>query len=468
MKSRHVFILISILIVCDAIAINAAFGTLFFSGVIKSRDFGGMANCLMLLNITWMVSALLIRTYSFRNVQTTELLFKKSAYTFISQVGLMFGIGYFTLNIIVIPQSVLYTLLLSFFAITFIRLATYVFERYYLKMNAYKKNIAIIGNQDLGSKLEKYFLNNRLSVNFTGSFGELTEETSIAEKPLSQLKRTIRFAIENDLDEVYTTQFPDQCAELNEVISLAEQNCVRVKFVTSFIRYKREEEIFKSANYRLSSYYDGIPILVNRREPLTALRNRIVKRTFDILFSLAVIIFILSWFLPLMMILIMLESKGNPIFAQLRSGRDNRAFYCYKFRSMRMNTLSNTKQAERNDPRITRIGAFMRKTSIDELPQFFNVLFGDMSIVGPRPHMLKHTEEYSKLIDQYMIRQFIKPGITGWAQVNGFRGETKEPGQMLNRVKHDIWYMENWSLLQDIKIIYKTVANAVKGEENAF
>ena len=155
-------------------------------------------------------------------------------------------------------------------------------------------------------------------------------------------------------------------------------------------------------------------------------------------------------------------------FKQMRSGEENKEFWCYKFRSMRVNKDSDKVQATLNDPRKTRLGNFMRKTSIDELPQFINVLLGDMSVVGPRPHMLKHTEEYSKLIDKYMVRHLVKPGITGWAQVTGFRGETKELWQMEGRVERDIWYLEHWTFMLDLYIIYKTVKNAVRGEKEAY
>jgi putative colanic acid biosynthesis UDP-glucose lipid carrier transferase len=155
-------------------------------------------------------------------------------------------------------------------------------------------------------------------------------------------------------------------------------------------------------------------------------------------------------------------------FVQLRSGKDNRQFRCYKFRSLAVNEDANVRQVTKDDTRITKLGRIMRKTNLDEMPQFFNVLKGDMSVVGPRPHMLQHTEAYSKILGEYMIRHFLKPGITGWAQINGYRGEIKNNTQLRDRVKHDIWYMENWSLLLDIKIIFLTVYNTIKGDKNAF
>jgi putative colanic acid biosynthesis UDP-glucose lipid carrier transferase len=135
---------------------------------------------------------------------------------------------------------------------------------------------------------------------------------------------------------------------------------------------------------------------------------------------------------------------------------------------MYVDNEDETKQASRQDPRITKIGAFLRKTSLDELPQFFNVLFGNMSIVGPRPHMLNHTIQYSELIDQFMVRHFIKPGITGWAQINGLRGETKTVNEMFNRVEADVWYIENWSFILDVKIIFFTAYRIIFPDKNTF
>ncbi|OGX80765.1 hypothetical protein BEN49_03360 [Hymenobacter coccineus] len=177
---------------------------------------------------------------------------------------------------------------------------------------------------------------------------------------------------------------------------------------------------------------------------------------------------LLSWLIPLVALIIRMESKGPVFFKQLRTGKDNKPFYCFKFRSMHVNAEANQKQASRGDARITRVGAIIRKTNIDELPQFLNVLLGEMSIVGPRPHMLKHTEEYAQVVNNFMQRHTVTPGITGLAQVRGFRGETKEVIAMAKRVKVDIWYIKNWSLLLDLKIVVMTVLQAVKGHDNAF
>ena len=205
-----------------------------------------------------------------------------------------------------------------------------------------------------------------------------------------------------------------------------------------------------------------------RNIPIDKHTNKFFKRFFDIIFSIIIIVGVLSWLTPILAIFIKLESKGPIFFKQMRNGLNYEEFSCYKFRSMRLNEIADLEQVSKNDPRITKIGKFMRKTSIDELPQFFNVLLGEMSVVGPRPHMVSHTEMYAKSVDKFMVRHFIKPGITGLAQTNGFRGEVENERDIINRVKYDIFYLENWSLLLDTKIIFLTIYNAISGEEKAY
>ena len=212
----------------------------------------------------------------------------------------------------------------------------------------------------------------------------------------------------------------------------------------------------------------SVPYLSLREDPLSRTGNRILKRTFDVVFSLTFLCTLFPIILLIVTIITKLTMPGPIFFKQKRNGQNDKEFYCYKFRSMKVNAQADSLQATKDDPRKTRWGNIMRKTSIDELPQFINVLLGDMSVVGPRPHMLKHTEEYSKLINKYMVRHFVKPGITGWSQVTGYRGETKELKDMEGRIRGDIWYIEHWSFGLDLFIIYKTVANAIHGEKNAY
>lgn len=212
----------------------------------------------------------------------------------------------------------------------------------------------------------------------------------------------------------------------------------------------------------------NVPVLSIRNEPLASFENRLLKRTFDVVCSLLFLCTLFPFIYLIAGLAIKLSSPGPIFFRQKRTGLNGRDFWCYKFRSMRVNTQSDSVQATLHDPRKTRVGDFLRKTSIDELPQFINVLKGDMSIVGPRPHMLKHTDEYSHLIRQYMIRHLVKPGITGWAQVNGYRGETRELWQMEGRVHLDIWYIEHWTLALDLYIIYLTVKGVAGGDKQAY
>lgn len=212
---------------------------------------------------------------------------------------------------------------------------------------------------------------------------------------------------------------------------------------------------------------DDIGVMTTYTSPLEEPLNRLLKRLLDIVFSILCLI-PSALLLPFIVLAIKRQSPGPVFFRQLRTGIDGRDFYCYKFRSMHVNSDADRLQATKDDPRKFPFGDFMRKTNIDELPQFWNVLVGNMSIVGPRPHMLAHTEQYDKLIDKYMVRHFVKPGITGWAQVTGFRGETRELWQMEGRVERDIWYIQHWSLWLDLRIIWMTVKTIFKRDGKAY
>lgn len=208
---------------------------------------------------------------------------------------------------------------------------------------------------------------------------------------------------------------------------------------------------------RLNMESVGELVIINPQHiPLDSLEHRFVKRTFDIVFSLGMIVLLFSWLFPILALAIKLGSRGPVFFVQERTGINNKTFRCLKFRSMKPSHDAHTRQASAGDDRITRLGHFMRRYNIDELPQFLNVLVGNMSVVGPRPHMLRHTDEYSRLIDYYRARHYVKPGITGWAQVNGYRGETDELWKMEKRVEYDMDYIENWSFWMDIKIVVLT------------
>jgi Undecaprenyl-phosphate glucose phosphotransferase len=247
--------------------------------------------------------------------------------------------------------------------------------------------------------------------------------------------------------------------EEREIMRICENQFIDVEVAP------RETTLFPRT-YRCQQLGD-LSMLTLKEEPLVALRNKVLKRTFDIIVSSLVILFIFPILMPIVAIAIYREDPGPIFFRQERTGYRNNVFKMWKFRSMRVNERSDIKQATRGDDRITRVGAFLRKTSLDEFPQFINVFMGDMSVVGPRPHMIKHTEEYARIIDTFMIRHKVKPGVTGLAQINGYRGPTDEVWKMEKRVEYDVWYLENWSMLMDIRCIVMTVYNAIRGEENA-
>ena len=260
-------------------------------------------------------------------------------------------------------------------------------------------------------------------------------------------------------DELYLCISRKERDVIREVSKLCDHHVVRFYYVpvsveTIGLNLKRE-------------FMDDMEIYTTYENPLQNPVNKALKRMFDIVFSL-VFLSITALLFPIIYIVIKIQSPGPIFFKQLRTGLDGRDFYCYKFRSMHVNKDADRLQATKDDPRKYPFGNFMRKANIDELPQFWNVLKGDMSIVGPRPHMLAHTEMYSQLIDKYMVRHFVKPGVTGWAQVTGFRGETKELWQMEGRVKRDIWYMEHWSIWLDIRIVWLTFKTIFVHDKNAY
>lgn len=270
--------------------------------------------------------------------------------------------------------------------------------------------------------------------------------------------KLVDFLNDHSVDEMYCALPDSEHNNLQDMINLAERNAIDFYYVPQFSKYiSRRFEI---------ETLGVVPVLSVRPHPLSNPINQFVKRAFDLAISSLVLLFSPIIFIPIA-IGIKLSSPGPVFFKQERTGYRGRSFMCYKFRSMRVNDKSDTLQATKDDPRKTKFGNFLRKTSLDELPQFINVFLGEMSIVGPRPHMVQQTKEYSELIDKYMLRHTIKPGITGWAQVNGFRGPTDELWMMEKRVEYDVWYAENWNFMLDIKIMFLTVFNAIRGEKNA-
>ena len=311
----------------------------------------------------------------------------------------------------------------------------------------------------ISSQLLQVFQRNKeLGYKFLGFFSNGQEPDHVDVK--GRVEEAIDFCKENKVDEIYCSISDLTTDQLKDLTEYADNNLIRIKMIPDVRGFiNRQLKI---------DFYEHVPVLIFRNIPLDDYVSRLIKRLFDLVFSLIVILLILSWLLPIVSVLIKLSSSGPIFFKQIRSGKNNNDFWCWKFRTMRVNTDADVLQASKVDDRITKLGAFLRKTSIDEMPQFFNVLFGQMSVVGPRPHMVKHTEEYSRIVNKYMFRHFVKPGITGLAQVKGLRGETKKSLDMEHRIRMDMLYIENWSVILDVKIIVQTVLNIFKGEDKAY
>jgi len=321
----------------------------------------------------------------------------------------------------------------------------------FTKKSFIAKNVIIVGQVDLAREVRRYFLiHPELRYRFLGLF-----ENTLEGLPLNQI---VKFCKERSVDEIYCCLPNIDNSELKNLIGLG--TLIRVKLVADY-------RPFQQKSLELEQY-DQIPVFNITTIPLDDLKNQILKRVFDFLFAMAVTLSILSWLLPIVALAIKIDSPGPIFFRQRRNGKNNSPFYCLKFRTMVANPEAHSKQATKDDQRITRVGQFLRKTSLDELPQFFNVLQGTMSTVGPRPHMIKHNEEYSRIIEKFMGRHYIRPGITGLAQTMGYRGETRDLSDMRNRVKLDRFYIENWSFKLDIKIIALTVISLLKGSEKAY
>lgn len=324
------------------------------------------------------------------------------------------------------------------------------------------KKVVIVGTGLNGQNLSAYISDNpQLGYTLAGVYDEqLRQNTPTPQNRACTTEAFFKRLLAQGVSELYCA-LPNHCVEqIKELMQEADKHLIRFRLVPDINGYLDRNVLLE--------LYGNMPVLTNRAEPLENKANEVLKRVFDICFSVLVIVLVLSWVVPLVGLLIKLESRGPVFFRQLRSGKGNKPFYCLKFRSMAVNADADARQASRHDCRITKVGAFIRKTSIDELPQFINVLLGEMSVVGPRPHMLKHTEDYSLLINNFMVRHFLTPGITGWAQVKGLRGETRETQAMCKRVEADLWYLENWSILLDMKIVLLTIWQVIRGNENAY
>ncbi|MFT5102670.1 MAG: putative colanic acid biosynthesis UDP-glucose lipid carrier transferase [Candidatus Latescibacterota bacterium] len=412
-------------------------------------------NYIIFVSFAWIVLSIksnFYEIYRFTHVAKIMSLLGKQGIVFFLIVFAFFG---YYKEVDTQALSIVKYVFLVMLCVTLVKFAVFFLLKKYRKfLGGNIRNVVVLGLNQKTDQLRKFFLDNP-------EYGYRLKRTfDISGDEKVSLDECFDFILKNEIDEIYSSVGEIENKDLVKLIDFADNNLKILKFLPD------NKEIYtKKLDF---SYYGFLPILSMRKIPMDEPVNKFIKRSFDIFISLIIIIGILSWLTPLLGLAIKLESKGPIFFKQRRNGLDYKEFFCYKFRSMRPNPEAHLHQVKKGDERITRVGRIIRKTSMDELPQFINVLKGEMSAVGPRPHMVSHTHMYAERIDKFMVRHFIKPGITGLAQVSGYRGEVESDKDIINRVKYDIFYLENWSLFLDLKIVFQTIYNAIRGEEKAY
>ncbi|MCC7377952.1 MAG: undecaprenyl-phosphate glucose phosphotransferase [Chitinophagaceae bacterium] len=418
-------------------------------------------NYWLIANLCWIIPAFLLRTYVGKNMLSFEHFTKRTSQVYLLWVIFILCYLLFTYQFN-IPRLVVTTTIVGFGIGLLINRFIYLgIRNLYKDSDQIQKKVIILGYNDTAKKLAKYFEEDSINTKLVGFIEDENKMNELTHYPvISNVKDTLQVAKELNIQEIFSTITPEQDKNIYNLMYQSEKECIRFKIVPNL-------SVFITRDVHIE-YFGELPILSLRGEPLDDVGNRIKKRVLDIIVSSLVIVCILSWLIPILGLLIILESRGPIFFSQLRTGKNKKTFRCLKFRSMKANKDADLKQATRNDSRVTKIGRFIRKTSLDEFPQFINVFKGDMSLVGPRPHMVKHTADYSKVVDEYMVRQFLKPGITGWAQINGYRGEITNVEQIKMRVNKDLWYLENWSLWLDIRIMFLTIYHVAAKNKDTF
>lgn len=403
-------------------------------------------------NLTWLFLIAVARPYSFsRNWDTPETLKNQLIFILTHLLVVASLIFFYGKNYSMIQVMSIYLIFTPVFFLW--KLVALYAKRIVSDPRDYVKNVLIVGPEALEKDIQKFFTaNSEWRYRFVGLI-----DLNATLQPIEQV---YNFCEEHDVHEILIYHTEYQASYLKSLIDFGLNGMVTIKLMTD-IRPKmgNSEDV---RHFNQTPFVDVAAISLDDR------RNQIYKRAFDLLFTSGMLIFVLSWLIPLLSILIKLDSKGPVFFIQKRNGRKNKPFMCLKFRTMVVNNEADTKQATANDSRITRVGRFLRKSSLDEFPQFLNVLKGDMSLIGPRPHPIKLNSDFAPKIRKLRSRHYVKPGITGLAQAMGYRGETGQLSDMKNRVTLDRFYIENWSFALDLKIIYMTVVSLLRGSEKAY
>ncbi len=460
---RHGYLIQWLIGIGDMVVLNLMFLLVYHeldSFYTKAID-NNLREVLLLLNFCYFFSLYFVPIQLHRSIVYLDKIVQR-AFSVISLLIFLFATCLIFLNV----GDVLATFLVVYYVLTIVVFSCWrVFVRMLLKFYRRKgynfKRVVIVGAGKNGMELYRAMRDDISSgFNILGFFDDNLALKDILPSYLGTTDKVEEFAIAKDIDEIYCTLPGTNDEKILRMLNFAEKQMIRFYIVPEFYRNVKKSMVME--------FLESVPLLTIRREPLQAFYNRALKRSFDLVFSSVVLCTIFPILYVLIGFLIKRSSSGPIFFKQKRTGLYGHDFECYKFRTMRVNDQADTMQAVKDDPRKTKIGDFLRRTNLDEFPQFINVFKGDMSVVGPRPHMLKHTEQYSALIDKYMVRHLVKPGVTGWAQVTGYRGETKTLEQMEGRVKRDVWYIENWTFFLDLKIIVVTLVNMFRGDKNAY
>jgi len=409
-----------------------------------------MAVITIIYNVIWLFIILYIREKDFYT--NTDYSYFKCLFTslfifvgFISVVVSILNIQYFELS----------TLLVPIFIFSFLNLLSNKYLLRYFNKNStnHVSNALLLGH---GDEIFNFMDFSKTMANYGHKIVGFLKDKD------QQVTNTLRLDIEGSIDELETiisTHSIDEIfidtsslaeGHVKKSIQIADNYGVRVKLI--------REKPLQTLNKYKADTIGNLAVFNLRQSTLDNLDNVVVKRLFDFCFAFLIIILFSPIFM-LIALLIFLDDGGPILYSPIRKGEANKTFKCYKFRTMNTcdDPIKGTKSTVVNDPRITRLGRILRKTDLDEMPQFFNVLLGDMSVVGPRPHRTNLQEDFRKCVNDYMVRSYIKPGITGWAQVNGWRGPTLTDEQKNERIKHDLWYIENWGFGLDLKIIFMTI-----------
>lgn len=449
MKHRYSFLISPLKLLIDC------FSIFFVVYVVSDKEFYNLAFISYIISF-WIVSSFFTKYYRVLRVNKFLRLLTLTIRQFsLFILGFFTFFGVFKEGFVVNNQFLILLLILS--STFLLKVFSFFLLRWYRNLGKNYRKVIVIGTDETSRKIINIFNENKkLGYKYLGFFTNKNSKNKIG-----GIEDSYQFVLENAIDEVYCSLNELSSDTVNKIKSFANSHNISLKLIP-------DSRKLYSKNHSIEFYDETLVVLNVNKLPFEFNENYVIKRFFDIIFSLLVCLFVMSWLLPILWVLIKIESKGPVIFLQEREGLDGKQFVCYKFRSMKLNIMSDKIHATENDHRITRIGSFIRKTSIDELPQFFNVIKGDMSIVGPRPHLPSLSLEYQKDVDDYLKRHIVKPGITGLAQISGYRGEIKNRSDIKNRIRLDIFYIENWSFLLDVKIILMTVFQVFKGDEKAY